>query len=960
MCRDASSFFACLLGPRPGPFNPFSRRKVTPASRLRATYRRCRLGLRFHPWINGLANQNHEVKVEPNTWLDLVMDTYSYDEDLSQSAFFQQLQQEYQPIYQRAIREGWVICVPRCSTFAKAALTEEDFLGHILIPDDEVPGTHFHTLTDREVRLNDRSLMIDDNVGKWRSVQLLFEETFYTDDLHKYCVWCIEGLLEQATNESADEVPVVTSLKECVDLLWSEVQDKSILKELDASIDEFEKAQKNLDNECLQMQRDLVGMLYAKSLRTLLKDTRLRDRTVESRYLLQTIRLTTETYVLHGLRRILPLAVSTSTAIEDAHLNKIIKNLHDLQLHDFGVRPDLYDGVSRGKLELSRLDGHFTVLGKIGCLKRAARFVSQGETSVSSDDFLPVLIYLVVKSGLANWYAQLAFMKQFRFSASSAYEADEAGFLITSLEAAVEHVKSGSLGIGSPQLEVSTLLNGDNHKDEKPLVTTDECGELNGSVKILFEYAKRDVPKESKLCHPLCTCKNCDRSLLLNSSTDLTSAQWRDNRGRNCLHIASLYGQVAVVDYLLEYGLSANDVDIESTAPLHCAAARGHQNTLLLLLHANADINALDSRGNSALHLATDNGHEACVKALLYFAEQTRLTINISAANMQGDTALHFASKWGYRGIVEILLEYGAEPGCKNRRGQTPLNLAHNCHIIRMLEGSSSRTSTPTGSGTSSGYGTTRKEVGAESANEDQSSSSASTPNKLGYRGNTDGIHKINRLFAAVAEGDIRLASYYLGLEGPCSKTYVSEPDESKFCHPLCNCDKCVSIEELAYEKETKPPIAINAVNSQGETALHIASAAGCTEIIQLLLDAGAKVNLVTRSEGRTPLHLACLHEHVQTAKMLLSCGSCNPDVRDNARDTPLHLAARAGNVRIVEMLVRHGANARLRNLNGATPLDEVEHIKSDDIFMSLALSNIAKILKNVDAAAASVANASQ
>lgn len=84
---------------------------------------------------------------------------------------------------------------------------------------------------------------------------------------------------------------------------------------------------------------------------------------------------------------------------------------------------------------------------------------------------------------------------------------------------------------------------------------------------------------------------------------------------------------------------------------------------------------------------------------------------------------------------------------------------------------------------------------------------------------------------------------------------------------------------------------------------------------------------------------------------MLLDCGSCNPDVKDNARDSPLHLACRAGNVRIVEMLVRYGANHRLRNFNGFTPLDEVERIKSDDIFRSLAYSNIAKILKNITVA---------
>jgi ankyrin repeat protein len=122
----------------------------------------------------------------------------------------------------------------------------------------------------------------------------------------------------------------------------------------------------------------------------------------------------------------------------------------------------------------------------------------------------------------------------------------------------------------------------------------------------------------------------------------------------------------------------------------------------------------------------------------------------------------------------------------------------------------------------------------------------------------------------------------------------------------------------------------------------------------QVLLDAGAKVNTVTRSEGRTPLHLACLNDRAKVVKMLLGCGACNSDAKDNARDTPLHLSARVGKVRIVEMLVRHGANTRLRNLNGATALEEVERVRSNDIFVSLALSNIAKILKNVGPANAS------
>lgn len=111
------------------------------------------------------------------------------------------------------------------------------------------------------------------------------------------------------------------------------------------------------------------------------------------------------------------------------------------------------------------------------------RFVSQGKSTVSSDDLLPVLIFLVVKSGLASWYSQLTFMKQFRYSASSTQEADEAGFLVTSLEAAVEHVKSGSLKIGCGQKE-GKLVNGkDNHEKSNKSNGIDDSTELFEHVK---------------------------------------------------------------------------------------------------------------------------------------------------------------------------------------------------------------------------------------------------------------------------------------------------------------------------------------------------------------------------------------------------------------------------------------------------------------------------------------------
>lgn len=64
----------------------------------------------------------------------------NYDEDLSQNLFFQTLQKEHEDVLSRAIAEGCIICIPRNGTFKKENLTEQDFLGHILIPNDELPG----------------------------------------------------------------------------------------------------------------------------------------------------------------------------------------------------------------------------------------------------------------------------------------------------------------------------------------------------------------------------------------------------------------------------------------------------------------------------------------------------------------------------------------------------------------------------------------------------------------------------------------------------------------------------------------------------------------------------------------------------------------------------------------------------------------------------------------------------
>ncbi|XP_015588610.1 ankyrin repeat domain-containing protein 27 [Cephus cinctus] len=864
---------------------------------------------------------SYYVRKIANSWLERTMEA-NYDEDLSENTFLQELQQEHALIFQRAINEGWIVCVPRRGSIPKGALVKDDILSHVLIPGKEQPVSYFHSLSGREVKLSNRVLTMEYDVGTNCSSHLLFEETFYTEDLRKYRVWCIEHPLQQNFVDSKESISLVTNLRDCVDLLWTEVMDKNILRELDSGIDNFQKLYIHLESETLDSQRDLVRALYTKSLRTVFKDMRIRERTTSSHHFLQILKIAVETYILHGLHKILPRSVSSCTASEDAALNKTIKNLCELQPRDLGIRADLYDGVLAGKLELSRLDGHFTVLGKLGCLKRAVGFASRGKSSVSSDDLLPVLVFLVIRAGLPNWISQLAFMKQFRFSANSNYETDEAGFLVTSLEAAVEHVKSGVLiGSGDLESDATSLDQSSMHtflESKKESGTSlsylFKCARNGDSVKVdkILSKKKCNAENEKNLCHPLCLCETCD----------LPTVNSRDDRGLTVLHVASLYNRINVLETLLLHEANVNEADADGLTSLHCAAARGHQNTLLLLLHANADPLIVDMRGNTPLHLAADNGHKGCVKALLYFAEQARLFLDPSPVNYNGDTPLHHASKWGYSGIVEILLEHNADPRASNRRGQTPLAVAHSAVISRLLEaGISSYPHSHTRCKPIPDMSFLPPSPRPRSLASSESISEAST--------STRKIRKVDRLLTAVRENDVRLACYYLGLE--CSYKKPSERVKN-LCHPLCNCELCASSDDNYEENQQCSPVGINSCDGDGMTALHVASASSSIEVVQLLLDAGADLGSRTRSEGSTALHLACINDRLHVVKLLLKSGSCDVNVRNSSGDTPLHLAVKMDNHRMVETLVRHGADARIRNARGVTPLEEAEHRRSVDV----------------------------
>ncbi|XP_059472246.1 ankyrin repeat domain-containing protein 27-like isoform X2 [Neocloeon triangulifer] len=626
----------------------------------------------------------------------------AYDEDLNENAFFQVLQADHQELFQKATLEGWVICVPRSGALPKYPLTDEDFLSHILIPSDELPESHFCSLLDRQVKVLDRMITAEGDDGRTFSTNILFEETCYTDELYKYKVLCLESLLEQhSCSGHAISNPLISlgSLRDCIDFLWTESSGQPVLEKLDESIEGFLTSQPDLEEEPLQTQIDLAKGLYEHCLRNTLKDQRLQEQVRNNRHLMQNVRIAVETYVQHGIYKILIKGIVAATASEDAKLNKVIRNSVELQLKDLDVRSELFEKIPAAKQEVAKIDGFSTVLGKIGCIQKALGILSgnPANQAVSADDFLPILIFLVVKVSLPNWLAHLTMMRDFNFS-----DLDENlnSFLVTSLEAAIEHVRSGRLfeplypeaqGEEKVKLEMENLEKNVTEYLFRNIQVDNmaKVQDLLAPSSLLDEFTTEDM------CHPLCTCEKCECELSRQKSSLSVGLSSTNEKGLTALHVACRHGRLEIAEFLLEIGAQVTAKDLQGNTPLHYAAIGGHQHLLLLLLNSKASPNSMNNNGNTPLHFAAQNGHETCLKALIYFCEHVGRPINVNWPNSNGDIPLHHAAKWGYEGIAQILLEAGSRPDLKNNRKVSPMDLAHSVHISKLL----STVNKPTGGG---------------------------------------------------------------------------------------------------------------------------------------------------------------------------------------------------------------------------------------------------------------------
>uniref|UniRef100_G1NE98 NFKB inhibitor epsilon n=1 Tax=Meleagris gallopavo TaxID=9103 RepID=G1NE98_MELGA len=126
--------------------------------------------------------------------------------------------------------------------------------------------------------------------------------------------------------------------------------------------------------------------------------------------------------------------------------------------------------------------------------------------------------------------------------------------------------------------------------------------------------------------------------------------------------------------------------------------------------------------------------------------------------------------------------------------------------------------------------------------------------------------------------------------------------------------------------------------NWQGLACLHISTLKGNIQMMSLLLQSGANIDVQEGTSGKTPLHMA-VECHNRSAVQFLLHNGAYVDAQMYNGCTPLHLAVGRKDAAIAAILSHSGADTLLRNMENETAQDLADG--NDDLLALLPFDDL-------------------
>lgn len=330
--------------------------------------------------------------------------------------------------------------------------------------------------------------------------------------------------------------------------------------------------------------------------------------------------------------------------------------------------------------------------------------------------------------------------------------------------------------------------------------------------------------------------------------------------GETALMTAARTGKPGPVKALLSSGASVNAKDRKGQTALMWAAADGHVDAVKALLAAGADFRTPVGSGFTPLHFAAREGRIEVVKALLKAGADVNEAMQPQQksggrAPKAGTSALLLAVENGHFELALALVKAGADPN-DQRAGCAPLHMLS--WVRKPNRGDSDDGDPPPiGSGTLTSLDFVKQMV-AQGAN-------INLAQKKGMPGR--GI--LNRigstpLIGAASTSDVLYVRTLLELGADPKLTNadrttpllaaagvgVGAPEEAAGSEP-----EALEVLDILI----KVGADVNAVDKNGETAMHGAAYRNHPKVVQLLAERGAKIDVWNKANrtGLTPLIIA-------------------------------------------------------------------------------------------------------
>lgn len=361
----------------------------------------------------------------------------------------------------------------------------------------------------------------------------------------------------------------------------------------------------------------------------------------------------------------------------------------------------------------------------------------------------------------------------------------------------------------------------------------------------------------------------------------------RDNYNRTPLEIAISDGKINIIQSMMSIGFFF-DNDSRYTYVIYDVVSKGNIDMVDQLIQWGVDIHKkTQNTHTNGLHAAVLNSTPAMVEKML--------SLNIvDEPNYQGDFAIHMAVMSGNIDKVKLLLNSkGIDQ--KNNKGQIPMELAiqegHTDIVVVLAQVQNVKTLV-------FGDGLTCLHLAARHGNPEMIQALVD----LGCRVDSLDVNRVTPLYDAIHSNKYSNVKTLIELGA----------DQRKPCaqlmYPIHKAvlNRAADIVELLLSVDISIK---NIPNKDGHTSMHMASEGGDINVVEILCNYGADMNVIT-DLSETPMHLAARYGHMEVIKLMISRGCTTIDFLNNLTGTPMHEAAARGHHQTVELLFRLGSKS--------------------------------------------------